>query len=180
MQKGKSIILVGIIIILVGIVGGAAVIGIYENSLIEYELDEFSPIVLSPNESRSVEFNFEEESEVYFYFDYYTRTPLKIVIKDLGNKVIVEKNINNPLLDYPFKSPSGNYILEIRNIGDKEVNLYDFGYQKPPLNRDDNGNFIPPSGTLYSNILESLPLVGFVVIIIGGIVFWRDRKKIQK
>jgi len=179
MQRGKSIVLVGIILILIGFIGGMATIGIYENSLIEYELDEFSPIVLSPNESRSVSFEFSEESEVYFYFDYYTRTPLKILITDSGGDIIVDKNITNPLLDSPFKSPSGNYILEITNVGNNDVDLYDFGYQKPPLNRDENGNFVPPSGSAYSNTLESLPLIGFVILIIGGIIFWKDKRKIQ-
>ena len=180
MQRGRSIVLVGILIILIGFIGGIAAIGIYENSLIEYELDEFSPITLSPNESRSVEFEFSEEGEVYFYFDYYTRTPLKIVITDSEGDVKVDKNINNPLLDSPFKSTPGIYLLEITNVGNRDIDLYDFGYQKPPLSRDENGNFVPPSGSWYSNILENLVFVGFVVLIIGGIIFWKDKRKIQK
>jgi len=181
MQRGKSIVLVGILIILIGFIGGMAAMLIYGMSLIEYEWDEFSPITLSPNESRSVEFEFSEEGEVYFYFDYFYRgNPLKIVITDSEGDVIVDKNINNPLLDSPLKSTPGIYLLEITNVGNRDIDLYDFGYQYPPLNRDENGNFIPPFDSWYINIMENLLFVGFVVLIIGGIIFWKDKRKIQK
>ena len=104
---------------------------------------------------------------------------VKIVIFDSVGNIVIDKNINGPLLDTPFKSSSGNYILEITNVGNQDVDLYDFGFQKPPLNRDENGNFIPPSGSAYSNTLESLPLIGFVILIIGAIIFWKDKRRIQ-
>jgi len=164
---------------LIGIIGGVGAIGIYENSVIEYDLDEFF-ITLSPNEIRTQEIDFSEEEEVYFYFDYYPRgSPLKIVISNSEGEVIIEKNTYSTLLDSPFKPSSGIYLLEITNIGNADVDIYDIGYQNPPLTRDENGNFVPPSGSWYSNILENLVFVGFVVLIIGGIIFWKDKRKIQ-
>ena len=68
MKLGKTILLIGVILFLIGIVGGTGAILIYENSIIDYPLDEFF-LTLSPNETRTQEFDFSEEGEVYFYFD---------------------------------------------------------------------------------------------------------------
>ena len=153
-----------------GIIGGAATIGIYENSIIEYPLDEFF-LTLSPNETRTQEFDFSDEGEVYFYFDYYPRgSPLKIIISNSEGAIIIDKTTYSSLLESSFKSSSGVYLLEITNTGNDNVEIYDIGFQKPPLNRDENGRFVLPSATWYSDILENLALVGILVIIIGGII----------
>jgi hypothetical protein len=177
MKLGKTILLIGVILLLIAIFGGAGVILIYENSIIEYPLDEFF-LTLSPDEIRTQEFDFSEEDEVYFYFDYYPRgIPLKIVISNSEGTIITDKTTYSPLLDSSFKSSPGIYLLEITNTGNDDVEIYDIGYQKPPLNRDENGNFILPSATWYSNIFENLITVGIVVIIIGGIIFGIERRK---
>ena len=179
MQRGRSIVLVGILIILIGFIGGAVAIGIYENSVIEYDLEEFF-ITLSPNEIRTQEIDFSEEGEVYFYFDYYPRgSPLKIVISNSEGEAIRDKTTYSTIFDSPSKSSPGIYLLEITNIGNDDVDIYDIGYQNPPLTRDENGNFVLPSASWYSNILESLILVGIVVIIIGGIIFGIERRIIK-
>ena len=177
MKLGKTILLIGIILFLAGIIGGVGTIGIYENSIIEYPLDEFF-LTLSPNETRTQEFDFSEQGEVYFYFDYYPRgIPLKIVISNSEGAVIIDKTTYSPLLDSIFKSSSGVYLLEITNTGNGDVEIYDIGFQKPPLNRDENGRFVLPSATWYSEILENLILVGIIVVIIGGIIFGIERRK---
>jgi hypothetical protein len=177
MKLGKTILLIGVILLLIAIFGGAGVILIYENSIIEYPLDEFF-LTLSPDEIRTQEFDFSEEDEVYFYFDYYPRgIPLKIVISNSEGAIIIDKTMYSPLLDSSFKSSPGIYLLEITNTGNDDVEIYDIGYQKPPLNRDENGNFILPSATWYGNIFENLITVGIVVIIIGGIIFGIERRK---
>ena len=179
MQRGKFIALVGIIILLTSVVGLGGAIGLYENSVIEYELEEFF-ITLSPNEIRTQEIDFSEEGEVYFYFDYYPRgSPLKIVISNSEGEAIIDKITYSTLLDSPIKYSPGIYLLEITNIGNDDVDIYDIGYQNPPLTRDENGNFVLPSASWYSNILESLILVGIVVIIIGGIIFGIERRIIK-
>jgi hypothetical protein len=180
MKLGKTILLIGVILLLVGLVGGAGAILVYENSIIEYPLDEFF-LTLSPDETRTQEFDFSEEDEVYFYFDYYPRgSPLKIVISNSEGSVIIDKTTYSPLLDSPFKSSSGIYLLEITNTGNDNVEIYDIGYQKPPLNTDENGNFILPSATLYSDIFENLIQFGIIVIVIGGIIFGIQRMKTKK
>jgi hypothetical protein len=177
MKLGKTILLIGVILFLIAIFGGAGTIMIYENSIIDYPLDEFF-LTLSPNETRTQEFDFSEEGEVYFYFDYYPRgSPLKIVISNSEGTVIIDKTTYSPFLDSLFKSSSGIYLLEITNTGNDDVEIYDIGYQKPPLNRDENGNFILPSATWYSDIFENLITVGIIVIIIGGIIFGIERRK---
>ena len=139
--------------------------------------NDWLPFYLEPNQSVSRGFDF-SETEVYFYVDYFFRgTPLQIVITDSNNKVILDKTTNNYLLDYPFKAPSEYYVLEITNIGDELVEIYDIGYQEPPVSKDDKGNFLLPSETWYSLGLVYLMLIGFPVAIAGGIIYWKDKRK---
>ncbi len=176
MQRGSKIALIGIIMVLVGIFGLGVVIEIFENSLM---VNDWWEIYLEPNQSMSRGFDF-SENEAYFYVDYFYRgNPLKIVITDSNDKVVLDKNINNYLVDVPFKYSPGYYVLEITNIGDEVVEIWDIGYQKPPISKDERGNFIVPSESWYSQILITLGFVGFPVAIIGGIIFWKDKRKTQ-
>jgi len=163
--------------VMVGFFGLSAIIEIFENSLMA---NDWLPIYLEPSQSVSRGFDF-SENEAYFYVDYFYRgNPLKIVITDSNDKVVLDKNINNYLVDVPFKYSPGYYVLEITNIGDEIVEIYDIGYQEPPISKDDKGNFLLPSETWYSLGLVYLGLIGFPVAIAGGIIYWKDKRKNQK
>jgi hypothetical protein len=177
MKRGSQIALWGIVLLISSIMTLGAFIEYFENTLMEYD---WWSIYLESNQSMTRGFDY-DETEAYFYVDYNFRgNPLKIVVFDSENQVVFEQTTKNYLVDKEFLAFPGYYILEITNIGGDPVEIFDIGYQKPPLELDENGNFLLPSESWYQNLFSLLTLFGFIMIIVGVVIYWKDKRKIQK